>query len=894
MADPARIDPERLRLQAADAGGTDWRRWGTYVSERQWGTVREDYSEDGDAWDYLTHDQARSHAYRWGEDGIGGFCDDTQILCLSVALWNGKDPILKERLYGLTNQQGNHGEDVKEYYYYLDATPTHSYARMLYKYPQAAFPYNRLIRANARRGKLDPEFELIETGVFDEDRYFDVEIEYAKADVNDIALRITVTNRGPETATLHVLPQAWFRNTWTWGLNGRKPAITDVGTDASNNSAARIAHDRLGAFTIHWQTPQTVLYCDNETNARRLYGVTDAPGFFKDGFDDYVVHGNKAAVNPANSGTKAAGLYQLDLPAGGSATVRVRLMPGEPATNAFADFDAIIAARRSDADAFYAGLQQHIADADQRLVQRQAFAGMLWSKQFYFYDVSRWLDGDSGEPAPPASRRSGRNYDWRHVDAHDVISMPDKWEYPWFAAWDSAFHCVTLARIDLRYAKEMLLLFCREWYMQPNGQIPAYEWNFSDVNPPVQAWAAWEMYSFERSLTGTGEIAFLERMFHKLLLNFTWWVNRKDPLGRNVFQGGFLGLDNISVFDRSAPLPTGGYLNQADGTAWMGMYCLNMLRIALELALHNPVYEDIASKFFEHFLAIAASMTNIGGKGVGLWDEQEESYCDMLMMPDGSATPLRLHSAVSFILLFAVEVLDDELLTRLPAFSARMTWYLHHKPDLAKLVSHWQQPGSENRRLLSIARAFRMKKTLQRILDEGAFLSPYGIRALSREHLDHPYVFNCHGRRYEVKYLPAESDSGLFGGNSNWRGPIWMPVNYLLVESLRRFHTFYGDDFKVECPTGSGVMMTLCEVADEISRRLCNIFLAGPDGRRPVLGQYEKIAGDQNFRDYVLFHEYFDGDVGRGVGASHQTGWSGLVANLIGEINRPSAPTPRT
>lgn len=886
-------DPERARLDAADAGTAAWRRWGTYVSERQWGTVREDYSASGDAWEYITHDQARSRAYRWGEDGIGGFCDEAQILCLSVALWNGHDPILKERLFGLSNGQGNHGEDVKEYYYYLDATPTYTYARMLYKYPQAAFPYERLIEENARRGRLDPEFELIDTGVFDSDRYFDVLIEYAKADVEDILLRITVTNRGPQQAPLTVMPQLWFRNTWVWSGNGKTPSITASGQAGGGDGMAHVAHDRLGALAMHWQSPDALLFCDNETNTPKLFGAA-ATGTFKDGFDSYVVHGDRAAVNPANAGTKATGLYQVSVPAGGSVVFRARLAPGEPNPRAFDGFDALIETRRGEADSFYATLQANIADADQRLVQRQAFAGMLWSKQFYFYNVSRWFAGDTAEPTPPAGRLTGRNSDWRHVDAHDVISMPDKWEYPWFAAWDSAFHCVTLARIDRRYAKDMLLLFCREWYMHPNGQVPAYEWNFSDVNPPVQAWAAWQIYHDERRETGAGEIAFLERMFHKLLLNFTWWVNRKDPAGRNVFQGGFLGLDNISVFDRSAPLPTGGYLNQADGTAWMGMYCLNMLRISLELALHNPVYEDIASKFFEHFLAIAASMTNIGGKGVGLWDDEEGSYCDMLMLPDGTPVPLRVHSAVSFILLFAVEVLDDDLLARLPDFNARLTWYLEHKPDLAKLVSRWQKPGSENRRLLSIARAFRMKMTLKRILDEKEFLSPYGIRALSRVHLEHPYMFACHGRNYEVKYLPAESDSDLFGGNSNWRGPIWMPINYLLVESLRRFHSFYGEDFKVECPTGSGVMMCLSEVADEIARRLCRLFLADADGKRPVLGQYEKIATDPQFRDYVLFHEYFHGDIGRGVGASHQTGWSGLVANLIDDLNRAPAPGAHT
>lgn len=877
---------EQERLNAANAGTATWRRWGTYVSERQWGTVREDYSADGNAWDYISHDQARSRAYRWGEDGIGGFCDESQILCLGVALWNGHDPILKERLFGLTNQQGNHGEDVKELYYYLDATPTHSYARMLYKYPHAAYPYDRLVRASAHRDKLDPEFELIETGVFDGDRYFDVEIEYAKADVDDILARITVTNHGPETASLHVLPQAWFRNTWSWVAGGKKPAMTGAGP-----GCVRLDHDRLGTFTLHWQDPQTILYCDNETNIPKLFGASQTPGYFKDAFHDYLIRGNTAAVNPAAIGTKVAGLFPLTVPPGERAVVRVRLVAGQPLADAFSGFDEVVATRLSEADAFYADLQTHIADADQRRVQRQALAGMLWSKQFYFYNVPRWLAGDATEPLPPDVRLHGRNHDWRHVDAHDVLSMPDKWEYPWFAAWDSGFHCVTLALVDPQYAKDMLLLLCREWYMHPNGQIPAYEWNFSDVNPPVQAWAAWEVFDRERRKTGKGDTAFLERMFHKLLLNFTWWVNRKDPRGRNVFQGGFLGLDNISVFDRSAPLPTGGYLNQADGTAWMGMYCLNMLRISLELALHNRVYEDIASKFFEHFLAIAASMTNIGGKGIGLWDDEEKTYCDMLMMPDGSATPLRVHSAVSFILLFAVEVLDDDLLAQLPDFSARLTWYLHHKPDLAKLVSRWQQPGSENRRLLSIARAFRMKMTLQRILDESAFLSPYGVRALSREHLEHPYVFSCHGRRYEVKYLPAESDSDLFGGNSNWRGPIWMPINYLLVECLRRFHSFYGDAFKVECPTGSGVQMTLCEVADELARRLCCLFLADEQGRRPVLSQYERIAGDPQFRDYVLFHEYFHGDEGRGVGASHQTGWTGLVANLIDDLNRPPAGT---
>jgi hypothetical protein len=873
-------DSETLRLRQADTGEKAWRRWGPYLSERQWGTVREDYSANGDAWAFLPHEAARSHVYRWGEDGLGGFCDDQQNLCLCVALWNGKDPILKERLFGLTNTEGNHGEDVKELYYYLDATPAYSYARMLYKYPQAAYPYAWLVEENSRRSKQQPEFELIDTGLFDADKYFDIEIEYAKADVDDVLLRITATNRSPQTARITILPQVWFRNTWNWFKDAKRPSLKAV-----DNSTINGEHEMLGAFTVHFDRPEDLLFCDNETNAPKLFGATDVRGYFKDGFHEYLVHGNAAAVNPARAGTKSAAVYAPTVPAGGTAVVRVRLGRDRPNTEPFTDFDEVFRRRLNEADAYYADLQSNIPDEDVRRVQRQALAGMLWSKQYYYYDVRQWLDGDPGQPAPPKSRGSGRNNDWFHLYAADVIAMPDKWEYPWFAAWDWAFHLVTLALIDPRFAKDQLILLCQVWYIHPNGQMPAYEWNFSDVNPPVHAWAALRIYEMDkRHNGGNGDRDFLERVFVKLLLNFTWWVNRKDPAGRNVFQGGFLGLDNIGIFDRSAPIPVGGTLTQSDGTSWMAMFCLNMLRIALELAQTDHVYEDIAIKFFEHFLLIGGAMTNLGGEGCGLWDDQDDFYYDWLFLPSGEKIPLRLRSLVGLIPLFAVEVLDEDLLKATPEFTRRMRWFLQHRPQLAKLVTRMEKPGAENRRLIAIARAFRMKRGFERVLDESAFLSPYGVRSISRVYLDHPYVFECGGFRSEVKYEPAESDSNMFGGNSNWRGPVWMPINYLIIESLCKFSAFYGDGFRVECPTGSGNMLSLGEVADDLRNRLTRIFLRDAHGRRPVYNGYDKLQTDPHFKDYIWFHEYFDGDDGRGLGASHQTGWTGLIANLIDEL----------
>ncbi|HEY1378633.1 MAG TPA: glucosidase [Gemmataceae bacterium] len=882
---------EHDRLEQDRLGREPWRRWGPYVSDRQWGTVREDYSAGGNAWDYLPHDHARSRAYRWGEDGLAGVSDDHQRLCLALALWNGRDPILKERLFGLTNGQGNHGEDVKELYYYLDATPTHSYLKMLYKYPQREFPYARLVAENGRRDREQPEYELLDTGIFDDDRYFDVFVEYAKAGPDELLMRVTAHNRGPEAAELHLLPTAWFRNSWSWKAGAAKPALRAVGP-----GRVAVEHPTLGGYTLHFDGDAELLFCENETNVRRLYGL-DAAGPFKDGINDYIVSGTKAACGLA-TGTKVAGHYRAVVPAGGSVSVRLRLEPAAQArvgpdpllarraqnADRFADFDAVFARRIAEADEFYATLQHGTPDGDARLVQRQAYAGMVWSKQFFRYDLPAWLDGDPAQPPPPAWRRHGRNSDWRHLDAADVISMPDKWEYPWFAAWDLAFHCIPLAHLDPEFAKGQLVLLTREWYMHPNGQLPAYEWNFGDVNPPVHAWAAWRVYQIDRKARGgRGDLAFLERVFHKLLLNFTWWVNRKDAQGRNIFQGGFLGLDNIGVFDRSAPLPTGGFINQADGTAWMAMSCLNLMRIALELALHNPVYQDIATKFFEHFLGIAEAMTNIGGNGhgIGLWDEADEFYYDELNLPDGRMVKLKVRSMVGLIPLFAVETIEPEMLAKLPEFRERLEWLLDHRPNLANLVSRWREPGRGDRRLLSLLRGHRMKCLLRRMLDETEFLSDYGVRALSRHHLHEPYVFTAGGRMQAVWYLPGESDSGLFGGNSNWRGPIWLPMNYLVIESLQKFHHYYGDDFKVECPAGSGRMVTIEEVAEELTRRLTRLFLRDERGRRPIFGDSAKLQSDPHFRDCLTFPEYFHGDTGRGCGAMHQTGWTGLVAKLL-------------
>ena len=870
---------EQQRLEEANSGRAAWRLWGPYLSERQWGTVREDYSPDGTAWDYFSHDQARSRAYRWGEDGIAGFSDDHQRLCLALALWNGKDSILKERVFGLTNSEGNHGEDVKELYYYLDATPTHSYLKMLYKYPQSAYPYAWLVEENRRRGKLDPEFELIDTDAFHEDRYFDVFVEYAKAAPEDILMRISVCNRGPEAALIHVLPQLWFRNTWSWGYSVAKPSLQAVSDDT-----ILAKHSELGDYTLHVEDAP-LLFCDNETNPRRFFGMHDAPGYFKDAFHEALIQGNSKAINPARTGTKCAAHFELTVPPGGQGTVRLRLASGLK-TPPFADFDEVFNARRQEADQFYAGLQKELTDQDARSVQRQALAGMIWSKQFFHYEVRQWLQGDPGQPSPPAERKHGRNHEWTHLNNADVVSMPDKWEYPWYAAWDLAFHTISLALVDSEFAKQQLRLITRAWYIHPNGQLPAYEWAFSDVNPPVHGWAAWRVFQIDRKqrrarrTKDLGDLTFLESVFHKLMLNFTWWVNRKDTAGRNIFQGGFLGLDNIGVFDRSAPLPTGGYINQSDGTSWMAMYCLNLMRIGLELAKQDRAYEDIATKFFEHFLQIAEAMTTVG-EGTGLWDETDQFFYDVLNLPTGRTVPLKVRSMVGLIPLFAVETLDPELLVQVPEFNERLEWYLKHRPDLAALVSHWHVPGGCDRRLLSLLRGHRMKAILRRMLDESEFLSNYGVRAVSRYHLENPYTYSWNGNSVSVQYQPGESGTGLFGGNSNWRGPIWFPVNYLIIESLQKFHHYYGDDFKVECPTGSGKYLTINQVAVELSRRLQRIFARNEKGHRPVVGQNERLQSDPHFRDCINFHEYFHGDSGRGVGASHQTGWTGLIAKVI-------------
>jgi hypothetical protein len=868
------MNTERRRLHANAAGRDGWQHWGPYLSERQWGTVREDYSPNGTAWEYFPHDHARSRAYRWGEDGIAGFSDAEQQLCLSLAMWNGNDAILKERLFGLTNSQGNHGEDVKEEYFYLDATPTHSYLRMLYKYPQRAFPYAQLVAENARRGTGAPEYELADTGVFAEDRYFDVFVEYAQVEPGDFLVQITAHNRGAEAAPLHLLPQLVLRNTWSWGPPAVKPALR-----ALRDGAIAIEAAESGVNNFYFDGRAVMLFTENESNARRLWNIGD-PGFFKDGFHERIVNNRRDAVNPAEVGTKAGAWYCTIVPGRGSLTVRLRLSR-RSLTAPFEHFDRYLTERRGECDEYYADLQKDIVSDDERAVQRQAFAGLVWSKQFYHYDVRRWLKGDAGQ-SPPASRQHGRNVEWTNLNNADIVSMPDKWEYPWYASWDLAFHCIPFAMIDPKFAKHQLVLLTREWYMHPNGQIPAYEWAFSDVNPPVHAWAAWRVYQMDRKQNaGKGDLEFLERVFHKLMLNFTWWVNRKDTLGRNIFQGGFLGLDNIGVFDRSSQLPTGGYVNQADGTSWMAMYALNLMRIALELSHHNHVYEDIASKFFEHFLHIAEAMSCMYNDGVGLWDEEDKFFYDVLNLPNDERVRLRVRSMVGLIPLFAVETLEPELLDRLPGFRGRLEWILNERPDLAGLVSHWQDPGRGQRRLLSLLRGHRMKSLLRRMLDESEFLSDYGVRALSRAHLEHPYVFKVGNVDLSVRYAPAESDSNQFGGNSNWRGPIWFPLNYLIIESLQKFHHYYGDDFKVECPKGSGKFLTLEQVAAELSHRLARIFLKDGSGVRPVMQHQPQLQKDANFRDHIPFYEYFHGDNGRGVGASHQTGWTALIAKLL-------------
>ncbi|MBD2113078.1 glucosidase [Nodosilinea sp. FACHB-141] len=900
------MNPEHQRLKATHTSQTPWKKWGPYLSDRQWGTVREDYSATGAAWNYFSHQQSHSRAYRWGEDGLGGICDDQQLLCFALALWNGNDPVLKERLFGLTGDQGNHGEDVKEYYFYLDSTPTHSYLKFLYKYPQAEYPYADLVAENQRRGYDQPEYELLDTGVFNENRYFDIFVEYAKADPEDILIAIEVVNRGPEPATIQVLPTLWFRNIWAWGEDVEKPRLCKGKRPAPTKDVViEASHPTLGNYWLHCEGNLTddenspLYFTENETNYAAVFGDKNSSPYVKDGIHNALIHGQADAVNPDLVGTKVSPHYRLSLEPGAQRTVRLRLTCQPTIEHPFgADFETLLQTRRQEADDFYTALTPFELSGEQRQIQRQAIAGLLWSKQVYRYSVEQWLRGDTTMPEPPQGR--SRNRQWQHIDTAEIISMPDKWEYPWFAAWDLAFHCIPLAMVDPEFAKQQLDLLTREWYMHPNGQLPAYEWAFGDVNPPVHAWATWRVYKIAQKMTGpdVDHRPFLERVFQKLLLNFTWWVNRKDAEGKNVFEGGFLGLDNIGVFDRSAPLPTGGTLEQSDGTSWMAMYCLNMLEMALELALENPVYEDMATKFFEHFIYIADAMNHIGDDQTRLWNEEDGFFYDVLHLPDGDGPSgpacdhriqMKIRSLVGLIPLCAVMTLEPETLEKLPDFAERLEWFIRNRPNLKRNVACMETKGQEARRMLALCYATlgqveprdRLRRLLEKLLDESEFLSPYGIRALSKYHAEHPYRFHADGQEYRVDYEPAESSSGLFGGNSNWRGPIWFPVNYLLIESLQKFHHYLGDDYKVECPTGSGQWMNLWEVASELSQRLIAIFEPRSGGDRPVNGSSGPFQHDPHWRDYVLFYEYFHGDNGAGLGASHQTGWTGLVAKLI-------------
>ncbi|MCU0239665.1 MAG: hypothetical protein MUC29_09500 [Pyrinomonadaceae bacterium] len=880
---------EQKRLLETSNREKNWKRWGCYLSERAWGTVREDYSSYGSAWDYFPFEHANKKAFRWNEDGIGGICDRKQRLCFSLAFWNENDEILKERLFGLSGPQGNHGEDVKEYYYYLDSTPTHSYMKMLYKYPHKAFPYKDLVETNASRSRNEPEYQLIDTGIFDNNEYFDIFIEYAKADAEDICIKITAHNRSKIDAPLHILPTVWFRNTWSWfgqelrvkSQESKKPSLS------LNSKVIEIEHSELGKRYLYCENADEILFTENETNIEKLYKVKNNSPFVKDGINDYIVENKQDAVNPKQTGTKASAHYVFNIAGNSSETIYLRLTEREidhkdTKTQSFIkNCEEIFESRINEANEFYSEIIPNNISEDAQIVMRQAFAGMLWSKQFYHYVVKDWLDGDSGQPKPPTVRKKGRNATWTHLYNDDIISMPDKWEYPWYAAWDLAFHCIPLALVDSEFAKEQLILMLREWYMHPNGQIPAYEWKFEDVNPPVHAWAALRVYQIEQKRTGKGDTVFLEKVFHKLLLNFTWWVNRKDAEGNNIFEGGFLGLDNIGVFDRSSPLPTGGFIEQSDGTSWMAMYSLNLLAIALELAKTDKTYEDVASKFFEHFVYISDAMNNIGDDNIELWNERDGFYYDILHTPDGEHIPMKVRSMVGLIPLFAVETLDKNLLESLPDFKKRMDWFLQNRPDLCDQIADLEEKGLENRTLFALVNPDRLKRVLRVMLSENEFLSDYGIRALSRYHKLNPYIVNVEGKEYRVDYEPAESSSGLFGGNSNWRGPIWFPVNYLLIESLQKFHWYFGEDFKVEFPTGSERMLNLWEVSQELSRRLSHIFLQDKEGNRPFNGNNELFQTDEFWKDYILFYEYFHGDNGSGVGASHQTGWTGLVAKLL-------------
>jgi hypothetical protein len=882
MPTPPIVDvTEQTRLNDARERGIPWKKWGPYLSERQWGTVREDYSDNGDAWGHFSHDQSRSRAYRWGEDGLGGICDDTQRLCFALALWNERDPLLKERLFGLTNNEGNHGEDVKEYYFYVDSTPTHSYMKFLYKYPQREFPYGDLVDTNRRRSRDELEYELLDTGIFDDDRYFDVEVEYAKGGPEDVLVRITVHNRGPEAARLRVLPTLWFRNTWSWGLPGPKPALRGAAPGIIEAS-----HPDVGSYLLSCDGDPELLFTDNDTNMERLWNGHNVSPYVKDAFHSYVVAGNREAVNPDRVGTKAAAHYALDVPAGGSRTIRVRLS-AVPSAGAFSDFDEVVASRLADADEFYQRITPSALNEDQRRVHRQALAGMMWGKQFYNFDLDQWLSEHRSHPLRGAIRGGVRNTDWFHMLNADIISMPDKWEYPWYAAWDLAFHTIALALVDFDFAKDQLLLMLRSMYFHPNGQIPAYEWNFSDVNPPVHAWATLYLYKMERTL-GRADLRFLERSFQGLMLNFNWWINRKDPSGKNLFGGGFLGLDNIGIFDRSAPLPTGGTLEQADGTAWMAFYCQCMLEMALILCDYDKMYEEVAFRFVQHFTFIAQAMDRMGDNHDEMWDEEDGFFYDVLRLPDGQAQRLKVRSLVGLLPLCASTVFEGDVVKRNPKLMELIELARKRHPELATAVAPTDEGfvGYKDRRLLSILNKKKLTRVLAYMLDEQEFFGPYGIRSLSRYHLEHPYTFRAGGQDFKVGYLPAESDTGMFGGNSNWRGPVWMPVNVLIVRALLNMYAFYGDEFTVECPTGSGKYMTLFDVAKELSRRLTAAFLRDGDGRRAIYGGTTRFQDDPHWRDLILFHEYFHGDNGAGLGATHQTGWTGLVAPLLDFFGR--------
>jgi hypothetical protein len=885
------LNPERERLTEQAAGKANWKRWGPYLSERAWGTVREDYSANGDAWSYFPHDHARSRAYRWNEDGVSGFCDDQQHICLAVALWNEKDPILKERMFGLTNLQGNHGEDVKEYYFYLDGTPTHSYMKMLYKYPQAAFPYDELVRVNGQRSQKEPEFELFDAlrDTFAANRYFDVFVEYGKADPEDVLCRITAVNRGPDAAPIHVLPHLWYRNTWSWETAVERPEIRAIGPGAASTTHPALG-ERWWYVRATDNQPVELLFTENDTNLQRLYNAPNPTPCVKDGINDAVVHGEADRVN-RRQGSKLAGHARAVVASGASLTLQVRCS-AEPLKDPFADFDTTLARRSGEADTFYAAVHPAVLSADERLVQRQALAGLLWSKQFYHYDVYRWLLGDPTEPTPPAARWHGRNRNWKELHNADVILMPDTWEYPWYASWDLAFHCVALAHIDPAFAKEQLRRMGREWYQHASGQFPAYEWDFDDVNPPLLGWAAWRVYRIERDQTGTGDVAFLKEAFLNDMLCFSFWVNRKDPSGRDVFGGGFLGMDNIGVFDRDQPLPDGGQLEQSDGTSWMARFAITMLSMALELSGHDPWYENMATKYFEHFLYIAHAMRNLADAGIDLWDEEDQFFCDVVHLPSGQNIQLKIYSMVGLVPLFAVLAPPAALTAGLPWFEQRMNWFLKHRPDLARNVAPGNVPGQGRAGLLAILHGDRLAAVLRRVFNPDEFLSDYGVRSLSRYHLKHPYVLKTDGRELTVQYQPAESDNRLFGGNSNWRGPIWFPVNYLLIRALHEYSLYYGDNFKVEYPTGSGRQRNLGDVARDLAGRLANLFLRDPahGGRRAVWGDNDYFQTDPHWRDYIPFHEYFNGDNGSGLGASHQTGWTALIASLLFEYGgRPQS-----